>query len=712
LVNAHRENLRARGLNDEQIESGRYGSLPIKKRSSIAKELLALFAQDVLERVPGLGWRNGANGPYFTIHGAAGLLIPVRNADGQIVALKVRADEAPHGQRYTYISSAKYGGPGPGAPEHYPLGWRDLAGPVRVTEGELKADIATALSGVATIGVAGIGRLPGAAESLAGLGRKLILAPDADARTNANVARHVYEAIERVRELGVDFAIEYWNAVEGKGIDDVLAKGAIVECLEGELAADYAAELRRVAGIEDEAASAADAEPQEERPSIVALGSRHPKTGRLVLSPVRTLPTAEAFVREYCNHAEGRTLHSYGDVLYLWLENRYVEIEEGFVNNTLLPWLHECHRYIRTRDGYLELTDFESNPGTVKAALESIKYYVHLDVTTEVPSWLTSAPGRPPADELLCCKTKNVILTTGETLEPSPALFNFNALDFDYDPLAGRPDRWFTFLDQLFPGDPASVELLQEFCGYCLVSDTRQQKALLLVGPRRSGKGTIGRVLRRLVGEHNVSSPTVAGLAQNFGLQPLVGKTVAVVSDARFAGEGITAVVERLLCIIGEDAITIDRKYLAPITVRLLVRFVFMTNELPRFSDSSAALAGRFLILQLRRSFYGEENPNLTDELLEELPGILLWALDGLRRLRARGRFVEPQSSEEAKRELEELSSPVGTFVREKCAVGAMYRIPVASLYCAWTEWSKANGSAHVSSGSGNLKLTHPAAES
>ena len=40
-------------------------------------------------------------------------------------------------------------------------------------------------------------------------------------------------------------------------------------------------------------------------------------------------------------------------------------------------------------------------------------------------------------------------------------------------------------------------------------------------------------------------------------------------------------IVERLLTISGENAVTVDRKNLQPLTVKLACRFVILTNELP-----------------------------------------------------------------------------------------------------------------------------------
>ena len=55
----------------------------------------------------------------------------------------------------------------------------------------------------------------------------------------------------------------------------------------------------------------------------------------------------------------------------------------------------------------------------------------------------------------------------------------------------------------------------------------------MMVGPKRSGKGTIARVLRKLIGERNVAGPTLSSLGGPFGLQPLLGKSGAIISDAR-----------------------------------------------------------------------------------------------------------------------------------------------------------------------------------
>ena len=105
----------------------------------------------------------------------------------------------------------------------------------------------------------------------------------------------------------------------------------------------------------------------------------------------------------------------------------------------------------------------------------------------------------------------------------------------------------------VWPDDPDSILLLQEYIGYVLSGRTDMQKMLLLIGPTRSGKGTIARILAELVGRKHAAGPTLASLGTNFGMSPLLGKPLAIISDARLGNTPTHTVVERLLSITGED---------------------------------------------------------------------------------------------------------------------------------------------------------------
>jgi putative DNA primase/helicase len=294
---------------------------------------------------------------------------------------------------------------------------------------------------------------------------------------------------------------------------------------------------------------------------------------------------------------------------------------------------------------------------------------------------------------MIVCENGIIHWPTRELHPHTPRFYVHHSVPFAFDAKAREPKRWLAFLNQLWGSDVESISCLQEMFGYLLSGDTAQQKMFLIVGPKRGGKGTIARVITRLLGQHNVAGPTLSSLGTNFGLQDLIGKPVAVVSDARLGGKADGSLItERLLSISGQDLQNVDRKFLPPWSGQLPTRFVVMTNELPRLADSSGALASRFVVLMLDRSFYGRENPALTEELSMELPAIFNWALDGLARLRQRGYFHPPASSRDAIQALEDLGSPMGAFVRDRCGVGPDRSVEIKEMYANFRTWCEETG--------------------
>ncbi len=556
---------------------------------------------------------------------------------------------------------------------------------VVVAEGEKDCDRLTLMGFVATTNSGGAGNWKTLSDDSALNGRRIAIIADKDEpgrRHARDVARRLANRVEDLRVLELPGA--------GKDASDWADAGGTPEALLELIEAAPHLEPGDVAQEPRSGGQTRDAD------GVPKPGTIDPETGRLVLSTTRTLPTAESYVKQFHEHADGRMLHHYAGVFLAWDGARFAEIEDAALRARLLPWLHEAVQYIfRKNDGWVP-ADFPACPATVGAALESIAEVAYLPASVTTPAWLVDSGAgghrRPEPREILCCRTYMLHLPTMERLEPTPAFFSTSALDYDPQPDAAPPERWLGFLGEVIGEDPQSWDLLQDWFGYCLTGDTSQQKMLLLVGPRRSGKGTIARVLTRLVGPANVCGPTATSLAGSFGLQPLLGKSLAIVSDARFSGRDMSTVVERLLCISGEDTLTVDRKHQTSVTMKLPTRFMFLTNELPKLTDVSGALAGRFVILRFSQSFYGREDRGLTERLLAELPGILNWAIEGWHRLDKRGHFVHPASVEEAIRELEDLASPAGAFVRERIDVGPSKRAEPSEVWTAWKAWCEDQG--------------------
>ena len=226
LSSTHRLALRQRGLPDVEVLRRGYRTLPLQGRAALARGLVDRFGADVCARVPGLYVEAQGTRRWWTLAGAAGLLIPVRDIDGRIVALKVRADHLGEGPKYTYLSSTKHQGPSPGAQVHVPLHDGQTGDPLRLTEGELKADVATALSGLRTVSIPGVSAWRHAIPVLQALQpARVLLSFDADWRTNPHVAHALGQAAFALVKAGHVVLVEHWEPTRGKGIDDVLATG-------------------------------------------------------------------------------------------------------------------------------------------------------------------------------------------------------------------------------------------------------------------------------------------------------------------------------------------------------------------------------------------------------------------------------------------------------------------------------------------------------
>jgi len=119
---------------------------------------------------------------------------------------------------------------------------------VRITEGELKADLATALSGVLIIVVPGVATWRQVLPMLQVLQpRQVLLAFDVDWRTNPHVAKALGQAAFALVKAGYEVQVEDWEPALGKGIDDVLAAGHTPACASVALA--FGAALRGQARV-------------------------------------------------------------------------------------------------------------------------------------------------------------------------------------------------------------------------------------------------------------------------------------------------------------------------------------------------------------------------------------------------------------------------------------------------------------------------------
>jgi putative DNA primase/helicase len=167
-----------------------------------------------------------------------------------------------------------------------------------------------------------------------------------------------------------------------------------------------------------------------------------------------------------------------------------------------------------------------------------------------------------------------------------------------------------------------------------------------------------------------------------------MGKLVCLIGDARTPKQwDAMSGLEVLLNITGNDTISVNRKFKDQLAgQRLMCRITMASNEWLEIPDHAGAMSRRLNVIDFTRSFKGREDFGLPAKLHEELPGIAVWALGGLRRLRQQGVFTMPASSATALDEWKLTSSPVAAFLEECTDIGG--EVLKEELNDVWTKWS------------------------
>lgn len=313
----------------------------------------------------------------------------------------------------------------------------------------------------------------------------------------------------------------------------------------------------------------------------------------------------------------------------------------------------------------------------------------------KMPSWRT-CPDRSTAG-VIVFNNGILDLEEGSFSPHSLDLLTCNKLDYDYDPTATCPN-WMNFIESLWGDDPDIIRSFRQWMGYCMVHDYRHQKIAALIGKPRSGKGTIARIMVDMLGKYNVASPSLAKLSDAAVLHTMSNKLLATIPDASsVSGPNAAAVMECLKSISGNDAMTFDRKYMSASTEVITARLMLVANEFPAFNDPSGAIVDRILYFPFNVSHAGREDPGLTDRLRAELPGIAIWAIQGLIDLRFYGKFCEATSTRRVKRSLRRQLSPALSFTNELMMPDADSFIEENVLYQRYVGWCRSTGTYAVS---------------
>lgn len=266
-----------------------------------------------------------------------------------------------------------------------------------------------------------------------------------------------------------------------------------------------------------------------------------------------------------------------------------------------------------------------------------------------------------------------------------------------YVPKVGPMPLFEKYLQDTFAGDPDDEQqmMLQEVMGAIMLGlMARYEKVLLLKGPGRSGKGTIMKIIERLVPEDARSAVSPFNWDSEYYLANLAGKRLNVVGELP-DDEPIPAAYFK--SVTGRDTMTGRHPSHRPFTFRNEAAHIFNTNHYVYTKDHSEAFYSRWLLMEFRNSRIGREEDQIVtlarDIIEQELPAIMAWALQGAKRLQERGYFPTTKVHKKMMAEWRHRTSTLLEFLldRDACVLGDPNKLFVrrAEFYSRYTAWCR-----------------------
>lgn len=207
------------------------------------------------------------------------------------------------------------------------------------------------------------------------------------------------------------------------------------------------------------------------------------------------------------------------------------------------------------------------------------------------------------------------------------------------------------------------LALIQEWIGYYFYRQYIFKKALIVVGPKDSGKTTILESIVYLLGRENISSVTLQKMAgDKFAAAHLYekhGNLVDELSDKDIADVGNFKIAT------GGGSITGEYKFGNQFSFHNFSKLTFACNKIPEVKgpEDDEAYFGRWMVIRLEKKIQ-KIIPNFVAYLRteEERSGLFNWAMEGLERLIQNGKFSYDLSEEEIKSEMMQGGSSIAMF--------------------------------------------------
>ena len=304
-----------------------------------------------------------------------------------------------------------------------------------------------------------------------------------------------------------------------------------------------------------------------------------------------------------------------------------------------------------------------------------------------------------PQDDLINVANGLLNWRTGELLPHTRKRLSTIQIPVNYDPEA-NDECIMGFVQTVIPED--TIQTIFEIVGYCLTTNTKYEKAVMLTGSGGNGKSTFINMLSALIGKANMTNISLQDLENNrFKLAELLNKLVNTFADLPRTGLSNANIFKS---IVSGDSVSAERKYHDPFDFRPFAKLLFSANEIPRSADITEGFYRRWIIIPFEKKFVpGTADTDLSRKLTTPtaLSTLLNFAIEGLRRLEQNNGFTKSETVCKMLDQYRLENDNVLRFVDECCVLDADETCMTKNLFARYQDWCKESN--YKSLGKGNF---------
>jgi putative DNA primase/helicase len=252
------------------------------------------------------------------------------------------------------------------------------------------------------------------------------------------------------------------------------------------------------------------------------------------------------------------------------------------------------------------------------------------------------------------------------------------------------------FLNRITGKDAELIAYLQRVLGYSLTGETREHALFFVYGTGANGKSVLLSTIAGILGDYHKTAPIDTFTASNTDRHPtdLAGLRGARLVTASETEEGRPWAEAKVKQLTGGD--TVSARFMRQDFFEYAPQFklVIAGNHRPGLRSVDEAIRRRFHVVPFAVTIPAEErDPELTEKLKAEWPGILRWLIEGCLKWQADG-LKRPQAVVEATGEYLEAEDAVGAWIDDRCDRDRSEWAAVSELFVSWSDWANKAGEA------------------